>query len=673
MRNSLRFHLIAAIVGFGYFAGAGSAWAQKYLIEAAQQQQEPRWLTLDVDHASIGLFAEAFHQTTTTTGSGSYDDTRTFIGPSLGLGVNGSIYHPNLASYRLTLDGSYGNSVETFSSPVGSGTTKEKRFLGFFTGEMRFLDSKPFNARLDASYTHSYQDYDFFNRIYIDTWRYGGSAYYTSGPWRFSTRVSRTIEDATGNEVPWTSDTRLALFDVNHQRTSGSTYLSAAYSDFNRTDSGVESTGRDYGLTLSDEESFGSRRQFHSTVAAVYDRLESTTAPTDLYSISASLRGEHSHDLTSYNQLTYAHNTFGEAVNDTWNGSSSISHHLFESLVSTMTLQGYYYSNENGQNTQDSWQLSATPDVQYNKRLTSSSSLSAYESFGFSHTDIKTTGGIIQINAESHTFGVGALPDFFTLKEPNVVPGSIRITATASGLPPVFIEGIDYEVVPNGELTMIHRLPGSTIPPTATVFANYQFVAGSSGAYDTLDNACGIRFNFFNDLWSVYSRLNIRRNYGADNLVVEDLNDLIVGSEVRWRRTQAGLEYEKYDSSISPYDAFRLFQIFTFVPDEYSTASLNLTESYFMYSENNRSEQNYRAVVRYHRRLTYHLRVNLETGVNKRIGQDVDETLAVFRPELTYEAGDFSATVGYDYGYDEYLNSSTHISNRGYIRLRKQF
>jgi hypothetical protein len=671
MRAALR-TCIAALAGLGFLAAGLPAPAQIHLLE--NQPQEPQWATLHMDRISIGVYGEAFSQyTTTANGSGTYRETRTFIGPDFGLEADGSIYHPNLIAYRLSLDGAYGQTTDTFSGSAGNGSSKETQFLGFFTGEMQILDSKPFHARLDANYSHSYQDYDFFNRVYVDTWRYGGAAYYATGPWRLSAQLRRVTEDATGNFVPWTLDTRLALFDVTHERSAGSTYLSAAVSDFVRTDSGVETTGQDYVFTLSDEERFGSRNQYHATVAGTYDHLESSIAPTELYSTTASLQADHTERLTSISQASYSHNTFGEAVNDIWTGSSIFQHRLFDSLISSLTLQGYYYTATTEAAEQDSWQVGVTPGVQYLKSLSSSSSLSAYESLGFLHTDIRTTGGIIQINAEPQTFGVHGPPDYFTLNQPNVIASSIIISATPTVTATNFIPGIDYEVVPNGQLTMIHRLPGSTLPDS--VFVSYQFDSGSSGSFDTINDAAGIRFSFFNDLWSVYTRLNLIRNSGTGNVVVQDLTDIVVGTEIRWRRLIAGAEYEIYDSSLSPYDAARFFQLWTFTPDDYSTANISLTESFISYGgpSTGRNEQNYRAVLRYTRRLSHHLSVNLETGVNQRVGDNVDETLAVFRPEFNYIAGSFSATLGYNFGYDEYLSSTEHVVNRGYIRLRKQF
>ena len=71
------------------------------------------------------------------------------------------------------------------------------------------------------------------------------------------------------------------------------------------------------------------------------------------------------------------------------------------------------------------------------------------------------------------------------------------------------------------------------------VLVSYTFDSSPSGSYDTINNTCGFRLDFFNHHWSVFTRLNINQNYGAQNLVVQDLNDLVVGTEATWRFLRA--------------------------------------------------------------------------------------------------------------------------------------
>ena len=37
------------------------------------------------------------------------------------------------------------------------------------------------------------------------------------------------------------------------------------------------------------------------------------------------------------------------------------------------------------------------------------------------------------------------------------------------------------------------------------------------------------------------------------------------------------------------------------------------------------------------------------------------------------DISNFTASIGYDFGYDEYLNTEKRTRNMGYIRIRKTF
>jgi hypothetical protein len=205
------------------------------------------------------------------------------------------------------------------------------------------------------------------------------------------------------------------------------------------------------------------------------------------------------------------------------------------------------------------------------------------------------------------------------------------------------------------------------------VLVSYNFLASPSGGYETINNACGLRFDFFNYRWSIFTRLNINQNYGGEELLLQDLTDWVVGTEVNWRFLRAGAELEIYDSNLSPFEALRFFQTFSFYPEDNSSLSLNLSETFLSYEQAGRNEQNYMAIFRYSRGLTRNLGINLDLGASQRIGEGVDQTMAVIRPQIQYNAGKFSATIGYDYGYDEYLHSQQRVRNMGFIRIRKDF
>jgi len=631
--------------------------------------EEPAWMTLWVNRSYIGVYTEIFNQQTTSSGYTS-EENRWFAGPSLGVDLGGTIYHPNFVIYRLNLDGSYGRQHDEISGPGGTSSADEYRFLGSFNGELLLLDSKPLHGRIYANYIHTYQDYDFFNRVYVDTWRYAGSLHYTTGPWSFNASVSRETSEYHGQVLPTDSQSMNYGFDVTHTRSAGRTSLAGMLRDYDRTDYGASTSGQNYTLSLNDTEDFGDRKQFHSLVNASYNRIESYSLPTDLYNVSSSLRVDHSEDLNGQYTVNAARSTVGDARNESINGSANLQHQLFDSLTSTLSLDGYKYKATSGPSRQESWQVGGGPGFTYTKLLGEHTTLTASEDFSLAHTEVDGNGGIIPVIDEAHTFGT-AIGGSFTLRQPYVIVSSIVVTDTSNNPPLGYLQGVDYDVIVNGQLVVIQRLAGSSMPNS--VLVDYSFYSSPSGAYNTINNACGLRLDFFDHHWSVYTRLTINDNSGDEYLTVQDLTAFVVGTEGNWRWFRAGVEYENYDSSLSPYEAIRFFQTVTLTPQDRSSLSINFTESFIDYQAASRTEENYTATLRYNHKLTRHLALGLDLGASQRVATGLDQTVAIFRPQLNYVVGKFSAMVGYDFGYDEYFSSQERIRNMGYLRVRKEF
>lgn len=654
-RSSLSAVLVCALAAI--FRGAA---------QAQSSESQPRWLTLDVNEASVGAYGEIFEETVKSPGSSALRETRLFAGPETDLDLSGSIYHPNLATYHIRTDLIAGWESDEYSGPNGY---KRNGFswLGSENSTVDLLDGKPLHGSLSSSYAHTYQDYDFFDRVYMDTWHYGGSAAYAEGPLSFSASAFQDTEDATGYGTPTKADRTSVAFNAADTREFGSTSVGYNFSRYTRTDYGVLGYGEDHTITASDLETFGSRKEFESRVNLTYNHLDDYPAPSDLFTVAAGLTAHHTERLTSDYLVNYSRETADGIFTDSLNGNADVQYRLFDSLVSSFGLQGYRSTASDEGSSQSTWQFGGGPGLNYTKELGAHGTLTAYENLLFLHTDIQGDTGVIPAIDESHTFGANGAPaDSFYLDHPTVTV----VTSVRSSDGRVYTEGTDYIIEQVGNRTMIRRISGQQV--SDTVMVSY-FYDSPPGSYDTVNNAFGIRVDLFENLWSVYLRLNTVRNSGALSSVVQDLDDLTAGTEVNWRALRGGVEYEDYHSSLAPFTAWRLFQGVTVHPDPHATLNLTFNESFMHFDQPAHDEQYYSAILRYSQSLTRSLSVTLETGVSQRVGPGIDQTLLTVRPMLQYTAGKFSASIGYDYGYDEYLNAEQRQRSMGFIRFRKVF
>jgi hypothetical protein len=146
-----------------------------------------------------------------------------------------------------------------------------------------------------------------------------------------------------------------------------------------------------------------------------------------------------------------------------------------------------------------------------------------------------------------------------------------------------------------------------------------------------------------------------------------------LGSEVsrHWWRT--GVEYQRYESSESVYWSARAFQSGSFTLDSSSSLNASFAEAYSEYVDANRREQDYSFTTTYHRSLSRGLRMDVRGGVNYRVGEAVDQTLAVFRPEFNYTYGRTTIQFAYNFEYNLYLNSEERLKHVLTLRVRREF
>jgi hypothetical protein len=682
------FLLVLLLVGWGF-----SARGQP--LRYRLPPEDPFWLKMKITSASVGIYSEGVFEQSRFAGSSSVDYSRTFIGPSIGLGLSGSIYHPNFARYIFDGEGAFGWGWERVSSTTTSSRSMFDQ-IGTFQGTLYLLSTKPYSSSLSAAYDHTFRDYDFFNRTVVDSWRYGAQTGYREGPVPFTityTHLDEREENVVGiitatnitasgktnvvsHAIFGTSSLRenTVTLEAHNDREHGTTRFIYTMSDFQRSDVGPESSGRDHTIGLADQEIFGTEKQVIWNNDLGYSMRRFTDAPSDDLNANSRLSIDHTPTITSFYDANYYHNGYGPGTSDSYNGSGGIRHQLYESLTSTLRGYGQYYNFSSEGGSSVTKRLGVSLSEAYVKRLSTDAYLTLGGTIDYSHTDVEQSGSIITVIEERHTFstGVGGGPiGTFFLNLPNVFPATIVITDEGRTL--TYLAGLDYIISQNGLLTMVTRLGGSRIPAGGTVLVSYDAAPTPSGSYDTLNGLLQVRIDFWNGLLGVYARANSIQNQGTPGLVVQDLNAMALGMDTTWRFLRAGAEFEIYDSSFSSYRSARFYQSLSFRPSDASTLNFDFTESWSRYLDADREEQLYAFITRYHRRLTYHLGADLEAGVSQRVGPGVDQTLAAFRPGLEFAMGKLSAKIGYDFEYQRFLDTEERFKHMFFVRVKRIF
>jgi hypothetical protein len=634
--------------------------------------EEPQWLKLRLTEASAGLYSEGSFEETSFGGDSTVSHDRFFIGPSLGLNLDGSIYHPNLCRLLVLSEGALGWETETIRSATGSVDRDKFQYLGRFNGNAHFLNHRPFNGSLFGNYDHTFRDYDFFSRVTVDSWRYGGRVNYREGPLYLTALYTHRDEDVSGQVAPSSTREDTVGFDGRLERARGQTALTYTFLQYDRSDIGRTGSGTDHTVTISDSERFGSREQFRFNGNASYTRRDTDFESSDQISTGASFAADHRRNLSSFYSVNYDRFDLGDFASDNVVAQGQLRHQLYESLTSTLLAQGSSF--EAGDHVSEGYtrRYGAGFSEAYTKRLGARHRLRINNSLLVERVESQ---GISRVENEPHSFssgGGGAPPDSFFLNLPNVNEATIEVT-DQNDTPPPYVRGLDYDVIRLGTRTLIQRLPGSRIPSDATVLVDYEAEPTPAGEYTALSEQFSIRVDLWDNLWGLYGRLTLYANTAPEELHVQDLVSYAVGTDVNWRWARAGAEFEIYDSSEASYRSARLFQSFSFKLDPVSTLGVDFTETWTDYVDANRQEQHYRAITRYRRMVGRGLTVDADAGVALRRGRGVDQTLATFRPNVQYRVGRMTLAAGYNLEYELFLDREERIKHLLFLRLRRTF
>lgn len=652
--------VLAALLWAGHTSAQVGYRARYFRVE------EPQWLKLQITGFNAGIYMEGTIEETSLNNSGpSTTYERFFVAPALGLAMQGSIYHPNFFRFQLSGEGAYGWAEQMTTTGSRREHNEDFQVYGNYQGSAQLFANKPLNASLYSSYGRSYREYDFFTQVTVETLGYGTRIVY-SNPWLdLRTTYAHTDEDVSDTSSPYTSEQDLVSFDARNSRPKGATSFNYTYNQYNRT-GGFDTS--DHTLSLADGEQFGSQDQIGVNASVTASRRESEALPEDQLSANAGLNIKHDPKLTSDYSFNFDRFETADFTSQSYAGRAGVQHQLYESLFSSLSVNASDADSTSDLNTGFSRQYGGGIAEAYTKRLGTNHRLRIDASAFIVHIDQKSTGRAVN---EQHIFPVPPSLESFLLNLPSVIESTI--TVSDSGNLVRFVRDIDYEVFPVGVRTEIRRIIGGAIPQGSTVRVDYQAQPTPEAGYETHTETAGIRVELWNNVWGVYSRFAHTGNNAPSELNTFESTSYTFGTDLNWLWLRAGTEYERYNSTDTDYWSGRLYQSGSFVLDSASSLNIGFSESYTQYLDDDRQEQNYRFTSTYHRALSSGFNGNVQAGVGLRRGTEVDQTLAVLRPELNYVFGRTTVQFVYNFEYNLYQQSEERIKHLFTLRVRREF
>ncbi|MEW6719743.1 MAG: hypothetical protein AB1346_04760 [Thermodesulfobacteriota bacterium] len=587
-----------------------------------------------------------------------------YVEPVLGLGLRGSVYHPNLLEFNLKAEGGLSRQELTLDPP--GGTSRSTKSLQRYHGGAAILRAKPYATSLFAEKDITYQDFDFFSRARVDAQRFGGNTGYSTGPAPFRLGYSRLEEDVTGlRNGNSSNDEELFTFTAHNERgKTGSTEFTYQSDDFRREQEGSPTvSGTEYTFNLSDAETWGKGDRNRLRSALYYHRLDGSTIDTRSLTLREDFESKHSRNLTGNYRYSFDRRTSGPVDSDLHEGGALVRHQLYESLTSALDLHGSRIRSDSPDTTFLSTRYGAGVDESYTKRLPARSRLSLGVAVRLDREDRETTGAVLPVLDEAHTLTDG-IPTF--LIQSNVL--RVSSVTDPAGFP--FTETLDYVILPLGAQTEIRRVSGGRIPNGGAVLVDYTAAAPPSDAFSTLFRSGRVRLDLYDRLLSLYGRISVLSISGGESLVLQDISDRVVGAETLWRWLRAGAEYEDYRSNLSPYRAMRAFESLSFEPTKSSTLTFDFTESRTTYPEDGLTQRTSSSIGRFRARVASSLFFSLEGGKRRERGRSLDQDQKTVRTALDFAYGQLTANAGYEF-LDETLRGERHVRHYYFLRMKR--
>jgi hypothetical protein len=317
-----------------------------------------------------------------------------------------------------------------------------------------------------------------------------------------------------------------------------------------------------------------SRLRGYTRQGGVYQGVASTDLTTFL--VDEALRIDHTETLQSrYRYLFVSTDTAGGRA-DTHTGTVSVSHQLYESLLTLGTAEGTHQALEQGEKDVASGRL----DLVYTKRLPRGGRLRIGLGGFLSYEDDRFREALAFVPQETHVVATPfALP--VRLRTAFVDESSITVTKIALGPRPVgclptpgpplpLVSGQDFTVRTVGAITEIVPVPCSTttvgINPGDTIAVDYRFAVSPDLAFVTLGGHADVDVDYgWLRVFAAYDISDEEQVSGFAGPFLDDQRIALLGAELRYdgdRLTASALgEARRYYSTHLAYDTLRFSQL----------------------------------------------------------------------------------------------------------------
>jgi hypothetical protein len=666
------FRLPRSIAWLVLAAGTSRGWAE--YVDWPGYQQNPEWGNFVPKLEYIKTDVEAEQDVYSGSGGSQEKTERLYVAPAFGIGWNNYIYHPYLLTYSLLFEPSY---IWQESGPPGQTTQTDILSLnGNCT--VNLLQIKPYATTLSYNSSRDEVKYDLFNSATVDSQSWGVTSGYVEGPVPVNVSFQQSHQDSSSLGQDSTTDqTTVNLRAQNERAKEDATDLNYQYGLFNQqtdiSSSSYTSDNSYHNVTLTDTEHFR-KSTLRSTI--LFNDIESQNSSSSDLNATFNDNVQHTPHLQGnyeYSFLQYAGNGSDSIQNY---ATAGLQHQLYDSLTSTLQVNGSTLNSSSDGSTLDSTAGGASGLENYSKNLGPWAHLTLGDSASYTLTDQQTSGSEATINNESHTVpGTGLVP----LTQPRDL--SI-ISVTYGNITLLEGPGLDYTVNQTTDpwQIQINNFGPNHVPSGATILVTYTIQSNPSGSYSTFNNDSQVRLDFWGGLVGIYARYSFTDNHASSpDFVLQDDREFQAGADFNWRGLSLSAVYSDDNSTLYDNRTYNLAESYGINAFSHSTLGINLNQEWSVYSFSDQSSTSqqqkttfFNYMVHYEWRPTGGLNWNTEAGLQQQRGGGTDQDLFAARTYLNWTVAKLEMHLGFEHE-DQDFSGETQKRDYVFLRVRRNF
>jgi hypothetical protein len=656
-------------------AGTSRGWAQ--YADWMGYQENPEWSYFAPKLKYIKTDVEA-EQDVTSGGGSQLKTDRLYVAPAFGIGWDNYIYHPYLLTYSLLFEPSY---IWQESGAPGQMTQTETLSLnGTFSANI--LQIKPYATTITYDRSRDEVKYDLFNSATVDSQGWGVNSGYVEGPVPFTVSFQQSSENSASPGQDSTTDQTTVNLRARNERTKeDATFLNYQYGLFDRqtdvSSSSYSSENSYQNVSLTDMEHF-LKSTLRSTV--LFNDIESQNSSSSDLNAAFNYDVEHTPHLHGNYEYSFSRYDGNDSDSIQNYGSAGLQHQLYESLASSLSVNGSTLNSSSGGSTLDSTAVGVNGAVNYTKHLCDWAQLSLGNTASYTLTDQQTTGSELVIPNESYTVPVtGLVP----LKQPR----DISITSVTDSTGSItLVSGLDYTVNQATDPWQIQILNSATVianhilSGSAGILVTYTIQSNPSGSYSTFNNQSQVRLDFWSGLAGIYARYDFTDNHAsAPDFVLQDDEQVQAGADFHWRGLSLSADYTDDHSTFYDNRTYNLGESYSINAFSHSTLGINLNQEWsdYLFSSGSSASTRQRTtffnyMAHYEWRSGIGLNWSTDAGLQQQRGNGVDQNQFAVRTYLNWAVAKLEMHLGFEH-QDQDFNGQIQKRDYVFLRMRRNF